>query len=1207
MSDQNSINTVRKTFESSFDRTRFINFVKNLLNQYEDAPITRTGNLIPDAYSDYVSKYERIGKYEDGDEKRIDILIVYLKKETSIERARSMQRNFIAGYLKGNYGTDSYKDAAVVAFVSPNVEDWRFSLVKLEVKLDTDDAGKMKLIDEFTPAKRWSFLVGSHEKSHTAQRQFQPILEDIDNNPTLEDLEGAFNIEKVTDEFFREYRRLFIDVKSALDKAVKANPKTRADFESKGMDTVNLAKKLMGQIVFLYYLQKKGWFGVPKDGKWGQGSKNFLRELFEKKHGNYEDFFNDVLEPLFYDALRMDRSDEDYYYKRFKCKIPFLNGGLFDPMGNYNWEKTVINLSNSLFSNKTKGNPEGDGILDVFDLYNFTVNEDEPFEKEVAIDPELLGKAYEKFNAIRPDNYDEFKKILDSSKKGEESKFNKQYGVYYTPREIVHYMCQQSLINYLYSELNPNISYQNLGDEKLEMFGNTIKAGQFDLTIKHSVEDFSKEAIALLIQHGEDLREHEVQAAEKETKTYSPIIAESIRKNAVFIDEKLATIIVCDPAVGSGAFPVGMMSEIVRARVALKTWTKTKNTIYDFKRQCIERSLYGVDIDSGAVEIAKLRLWLSLIVDEDDVQNIKPLPNLDYKIVQGNSLIGFPENWGSPIEKEIEELIHKHFDETNATKKNELKTRIDEKIESRYKNSLRAFGYQVNFDFKTVFSEVFQTNGGFDIVIGNPPFVGQSGNKDIFRDVLKTNFGKLYHQRRMDYFYFFFHKGLDIARNEGIVNYISTKYFFTATYGDRLRAHIKREAIILGIVDFGNMKLFENAQGQHNAITILKKSNAKNFKAKVIVTNRDSSATNETLRAILDHRDDNTFYSEIPNSEIFDGENNYIRIIVSKKDQGGLTNSILFKMHEEGTPLANIADIYQGIVTGANQVTDSQIKAHLLKAKAGEGVFVLTNRELESLNLSKLERTYIKPWYKNSDIDKWTTSNETDKNLVYIRADAELSRGTIPNLLQHFKRFKSLLINRNVRTGSVTEEYYDLFVQGRSDIPYVMIKSAFQSGRYYCVSYARDESVFLSEKIVCPQFSPSNIFAYNEREWFAASDVYFIKRKLDNHSLKYLLGILNSKLCYFWLYHKGQRKGNLLQLFKGPLSEIPIAASASKAEDMLISLVNNILAARQNNAKSLDNVIKWQKEIDKLVYKLYKLSEEEIRVVEELASDKVLV
>ena len=137
------------------------------------------------------------------------------------------------------------------------------------------------------------------------------------------------------------------------------------------------------------------------------------------------------------------------------AKFHFLNGGLFDPMNNYDWVKTDILLSNELFSNqnKTKEGDIGDGILDIFDRYNFTVKEDEPFEKEVAIDPELLGKAYEKFNAIRPDNYEEYLKALKSGKKGEETKFNKQYGVYYTPREIVHYMCQQSLIQYLHTEL----------------------------------------------------------------------------------------------------------------------------------------------------------------------------------------------------------------------------------------------------------------------------------------------------------------------------------------------------------------------------------------------------------------------------------------------------------------------------------------------------------------------------------------------------------------------------------------------------------------------------------------------------------------------------------------------------------------------------------------------------------------------------------
>jgi len=795
MNRQQAIELVRKTFEAPFEREGYIRFLRELLNGFDDEGArVNQGARIPGKFQEYVEKMERVGKYV-ADKSEIMLFIVYLKRETSIERARTMQRNFVAWYLsQGN------KDAALVAFVSPNSVDWRFSLVKMDYRFEEQN-GKPKVKEEFTPARRWSFLVGANEKSHTAQSKFVPILEDDENDPTLERLEDAFNIEKVTKEFFEKYRDLFIRTKAELDKAVAANPKARADFQNKGIDTVNLAKKLLGQMIFLYFLQKKGWFGVPRDAEWGEGSKNFLRELFAKKKAG-ENFFNDILEPLFYEALRIDRSHDDHYYSRFNCKIPFLNGGLFDPMNNYDWVHTDILLPDKLFSNKTKTKEgdEGDGILDVFDRYNFTVKEDEPFEKEVAIDPELLGKAYEKFNAIRPDNYDEFLKALKSGKKGEESKFNKQYGVYYTPREIVHYMCQQSLVNFLFSELNPNVVFQKLGDESLDMFGNAVKDGQLDLTVEHRpMTEVSKEDIETLILRGEQIKEHEarVNAAGKETDTYSYQMPESIRRNAALIDRKLAEIKICDPAVGSGAFPVGMMSEIVRARDVLKTWTRNDKSPYDCKRECIENSLYGVDIDSGAVEIAKLRLWLSLVVDEDDPQNIKPLPNLDYKIVRGNSLLGFPMNWGTSVEKEIEALIHKHFAETNPKKKSELKDLIDQKIESRYKASLKTFGYQIDFDFKTVFAGVFHENNGFDIVIGNPPYGAKISTETLNKIRL------LYPasiKGKVESYRIFIERGIQIARPNGVLSYIVPNTWMFLEQAVSLRQYILKNTCLKSIV-----------------------------------------------------------------------------------------------------------------------------------------------------------------------------------------------------------------------------------------------------------------------------------------------------------------------------------------------------------------------------------------------------------------------
>jgi len=778
MNKQQARNIIRETFENPFDKDRFAGFIKNLLNHIDEAPFTYKGNYIPDAYKQSIKTLERIGKFEDG-ENSIDLLVITLQKKTSLERARTMQRNFIAWYLNGSRG-GKMKEAALVAYVSPDQSDWRFSLVKMDYTFEKGKSGKMKVKEEFTPARRWSFLVGESEKSHTAQSRLVKILANDDHAPTLAELEQAFDVETVTKEFFLKYRELFLRTKEALDSVVANDPKVKADFDARGVDTVNFAKKLLGQVVFLYFLQKKGWFGVGRDDDWGTGSRHFLRSLFEKKHGEYSNFFNNILEPLFYEALRIDRSHDDDYYSHFNCKIPFLNGGLFDPICNYDWVHTDINLPNELFSNttKTKEGDIGDGILDVFDRYNFTVREDEPLEKEVAIDPELLGKAYEKFNAIRPDNFDEFTKALKTGRKGAENKFNKKFGVYYTPREIVHYMCKQSLINYLATRAE--------------------EAKPDNPITREDIED--------LIEVGELITEHEAVALEKEksirsgkqkSTEYTALLGDSIRKNASVIDTWLEEITVCDPAVGSGAFPVGMMNEIVRARNVLSVFLKDhKRNDYEFKRHCIEHSLYGVDIDPGAVEIAKLRLWLSLVVDEEDIKNIKPLPNLDYRIMQGNSLISefmginFDDDkvkkdvglFKDEADKLIERFQQKKYEflnEPNVSQKTKLKEEVDDllvkifetklkeqkadyfsalkNIENKYsglrnekqkaqiiKTEKEKLYKESDFDLESAekqlkeftsgkkikpfflwnlyFSEVFHHKGGFDVVIANPPY-----------------------------------------------------------------------------------------------------------------------------------------------------------------------------------------------------------------------------------------------------------------------------------------------------------------------------------------------------------------------------------------------------------------------------------------------------------------------------------------------------
>ena len=175
MDKQQAKHNIQEIFEKSFDKELFTLFVKNLLNRIEEAPFTYQGQYIPESYRQYIRTLERIGKFNDG-ENRIDILVIKLQKETSIERARTMQRNFVAGYLQGKYGSSNEKEAALVAFVSPDEEDWRFSLVKMDYKFEQTKTGRMKVKEEFTPARRWSFLVGANENSHTAQSRLVDIL-----------------------------------------------------------------------------------------------------------------------------------------------------------------------------------------------------------------------------------------------------------------------------------------------------------------------------------------------------------------------------------------------------------------------------------------------------------------------------------------------------------------------------------------------------------------------------------------------------------------------------------------------------------------------------------------------------------------------------------------------------------------------------------------------------------------------------------------------------------------------------------------------------------------------------------------------------------------------------------------------------------------------------------------------------------------------
>jgi len=1116
---------VRETFKAAFDKKRYRDFINELCNGFDEGKAQNMG--VPDAFTPHVKSCQRLGTFESPAGELADVLIVHLTESYKLERTRTALRDFVAHKLKRD---ESYKEAGLVAFVAPDAQSWRFSFVRMEYETKRDPkSGKIKPEERLTPARRYSYIVGVDEECHTAQSRFLALLQDTTAKPTLSQMEEAFSVESVTKEFFAQYAALFAATQEALDAIVKKDAVLRADFAAKGVSTVDFAKKLLGQIVFLYFIQKKGWLGVAKGGSWGDGPRNFLRRLADNAIREKKCLFNDVLEPLFYDTLATDRTKTNDLWtnacwSQGICRIPFLNGGLFEPLAGYEWEKTNVSFSNAIFSNqvKTPAGDTGSGILDVFDRYNFTVNEAEPLEKEVAIDPEMLGKVFENL-------------IEENRRKG--------LGAFYTPREVVHDMCQNTLINYLHTALN------------------------------RSENVIARADIEAFIRKGEQAAHYET-ARKDGTVSYTRRLPESVEQHASALDAALKAITVCDPAIGSGAFPVGMMTEIVRARVALTPYFKEsqERTPYLFKRHAIQHSIYGADIDPGAVEIAKLRLWLSLVVDEDDIQQIKPLPNLDYKIVGGNSLMGVEPDLDSlPAFARLEKLKPLHFDETNPGKKQDYRREIDTLIARLTRN-------KKVFDFHIYFSEIFHSKDGkhgFDVVIANPPYIGESGHKELFR---KTKEGPLaeFYLGKMDYFYFFFHLALNLAGPHGEIAFITTNYYLTATGARKLRADFKRRALIRRLINFNELRIFESALGQHNIVTMLRKG-AGDGPVQTCVTNRTGQANPQVLSCILRWNDDDSRYYEVPQTELYDGGENYIRLNRERAAAGShrpTINAILDKVAAQGEALGKIANINQGVVSGCDYVSprnEDKLPANT-EAIHGDGIFVLdldNPRDKRVVNgFSESEKKLLRKFYKNSDIHRFSCSTKTSKRLLYIGRDLD-DLSEYPQVLEHLKKFKAILCERReVENGVI---------------------------KFFQLQWPRSEDIFTGKKIVIPYRSEENAFAYNDAEWFCRSDCYVITQKYPSYALAYLLALLNSRLYFQWLFHRGKRKGKMLEMMQIPLSEIPIKQLDANGQKEFIILTDRILAAKKEDAAA--DTSKLEEAIETKVFDLYSLSEDEREIV----------
>ncbi|WP_300461256.1 TaqI-like C-terminal specificity domain-containing protein [Desulfobacula sp.] len=1117
---------IESIFGKAFDRETYEHFLGNLLNEYEPRGRHYSGNLIPHAFKEHITQYWRVGKYVDPNHLEMDLLVVEVKSLAKLDRARTALRNFAVNRLRA-----FEKEYSLIAFYAKEDmgSDWRFSFIKTEPVAYQDEIGKVKTKKELTPAKRYSFLVGEHENSHTAQSQLLDVLVMDYARPTIEDIENAFSIEKVTKDFFNQYKDLFL----LLTDHLVGEPHFKKDEQHFPNNVYRFSKKLLGQIVFLYFLQKKGWLGVPESASWGNGDKKFLRHQLNTTLEKDCSFYTDSLQYLFYEALAKERIDQKNkgYYPRLGCKIPFLNGGLFEP--DYDWETTDIHIPNTIFTNdeKNKFGDLGTGILDVFDRYNFTIKEDEPLEKEVAVDPEMLGKVFEN--------------MLDVTER-------KSKGAFYTPREIVHYMCQESLIHFLDNALNDygklTTSTTVFEEPKDSLFANESQQSLFPKPEQDKIS-VPKKDIESLIRKGHLYLENDSLVIEKgkETSAHHFKMPVSVQKYAKKIDTLLADIKICDPAIGSGAFPVGMLHEIVNTRQVLAPYTKNNQTAYDYKRHAIHESIYGVDYDASAIDIARLRLWLSLVVDEEDYNSIKALPNLDYKIVQGNSLIGLNDRyrpaWLSQIEK-LKEEVYQCKDQKERAK---LKEKINQKLHGYLKdsesmagfNSKSASGYKVDFDFKLFFSEVWDQNDGFDIIIGNPPYVqiqnfsGQQIQKDLEKQQFET-FAKT-----GDIYCLFYEKGYRLLKNGGGLCFITSNKWMRANYGKKLRSFFNIKTNPLVLIDFSSFHVFETATVDTNILLFEK------------AKNRKSTLACKADKAITQHTN---FEKMVEDCQIILNDLNSNSWIIVEKDDFAVKKQI----EKIGVPLEKWdASLFRGIVTGYNEafIIDKKTKLKLESQDQKNSKVlkpVLSGRDIKryQVNFKKTWLLFI-PWHFPLHED---ASVSGASNL----AEEEFKK-RYHYLYQYLEKHKTKLSSRNKSETGIRYEWYAL--------------------QRCAASYYRE---FEKQKIVWGNLALSAQFALADPDVFINAP----SNMITSDQPKYLLAILNSKVSDYYIRSLGvTRNGGYFEYKPMFVEKLPVPQIDS--DDRLpLEILVDFIPFLIKNEKKLEAAY-FEQIIDGLVYELY--------------------
>lgn len=1100
------------------------------------------------------------------DGRNVAVVDVLVSKDVQIARNRVALRDIVFNLID----QDRYH-GLLVFYYSEDKEQVDFRLSFISRNTEFDENGN--LIKTQTHPKRYSYILGSNESCTTAAQRFLhlknkfPKQQDLTQTKgiTLKDLLDAFSVESLNKEFFKKYKEehysrfwKFIAAKEEYSKDLIDKEETDEGKQEKPIR--DFVKKLLGRIVFLHFLQKKGWMGCsPKSKEWKDGDKQFMQNLFTN-FDNQSKFYSNCLTELFYNTLN-NNNRTNGLFKYTQTRVPYLNGGLFDD----DQPKTNrFNFPVDYFKD----------LLDFFDQYNFTIDENSPDEQEVGIDPEMLGHIFEN--------------LLEE---------NKEKGAFYTPKEIVQYMCQESLIQYLNTKIKG-------GEQAIENF---IRNG--DIGNKNDKKNF-------------------------------------IVINAKRIEELLDNVKVCDPAIGSGAFPMGILQEIFKAKMALDL-TLDRATV---KKDIIQNCIYGVDIEKGAVDIARLRFWLALVVDEEEPQ---PLPNLDFKIMQGNSLLESFEGidlskvhtisktttvyepqkdiFGNVVdpqlklsnvkvlkENDLQKQMHDFFGQTNPVKKAEMRELINntvhqhidynlelwlvsltrqigeapdvnqpglkaatkkkvqalidqkEKLEATRKrlHQLQNSEAKPYFLWHLFFKEVFD-NGGFDIVIGNPPYIQlQKMDKDA-DDLEAAGFETF--TRTGDIYCLFYEQGNSLLKDNGVLTYITSNKWMNAAYGKGMRKYFLEKTNPILIIDFSKAVVFSAAVVFVNIIVTKKQENKNQLfgvKAQTdfeVTKTKLSSYVKEKWVELRDLNEDNWSVAERLD---FDITNTIEGLGVALKDWKNL-------------------NFFRGITTGLNEAyhIDEEKKDELISLDKKNGDVIkslLRGKDIKKYNYTYANKyTLFIPWHfpltEREDI-----SNASDE------AEKEFKK-QYPDIYNHLLKFKKELEDRNTSETGIRYEWYAM--------------------QRYGSNFWRE---FEKEKIIWIEISDKANYCLDTKGHYLTNSAYF----LTGYDLKYLLAVLNSRLMDFYFYLKtaqiaGGRKRYTKQYVELlPIIQLKDEVIKSKMEiivDYLIYL-NDLTKPQVNPYTENDKLAPvFEDVLNMCVYELYfasHMKEEEIDVLKFIDTEK---